>query len=488
MKIDTSFVLSNPLFRDKNVSNIGFVVEDGSYDIVEHIMNNKLFLNTTLNSLIFDDEEHMNKYYQSNLNSLIAGIIINPNDMSYTLRVDGSSVPNNALENNNINSLLNPINSTNYLSTFTPIQMAIDQSLIHLKLNNTVDITPKFGKLPMVNGDEKVKLSYFELGYIVLIEMNFILPMILSIQFIVAENENKIKSLLISMGMHPSSFWLSWLISNTSILYLMAFLMCFICKIFNVFTFFTAITIFIFLCLYSTSVISFSFLFSTFFKDQKTAYSVADIFLTIFSLTYIPFYFSPKIIKLFISFFLSPVALGIGIEKILILNKKKFTLNEIMNIDKDIIYAFLFLIWNVIIYFLLAIFFDSYFSEENQSFISFKRKSKNVIELKEIEKKTTYDNDIEEYHGKENSFIEIKNITKQYKHLNNEFLAINNISFKAYKNEIFCLLGHNGAGKSTLVKMITGLIKPTNGKIFYDGIEFNENELFIRENMGNLTN
>eukprot|EP00833_Pecoramyces_ruminatium_P016782 jgi/Orpsp1_1/1190814/evm.model.d7180000081369.1 len=32
--------------------------------------------------------------------------------------------------------------------------------------------------------------------------------------------------------------------------------------------------------------------------------------------------------------------------------------------------------------------------------------------------------------------------------------------------------------------MITGLIKPTNGKIFYDGIEFNENELFIRENMG----
>ena len=61
-----------------------------------------------------------------------------------------------------------------------------------------------------------------------------------------------------------------------------------------------------------------------------------------------------------------------------------------------------------------------------------------------------------------NLVIEIKNISKSFGNVN----AINNVSLKIYKNEILCLLGDNGAGKSTLIKILAGVFKPDNGKIF----------------------
>lgn len=61
--------------------------------------------------------------------------------------------------------------------------------------------------------------------------------------------------------------------------------------------------------------------------------------------------------------------------------------------------------------------------------------------------------------------IELKNVTKKY----GNFKAVDNISFKIEKGEVVGFLGQNGAGKTTTMKMITGLIEPTNGKIFIEG-------------------
>ena len=44
-------------------------------------------------------------------------------------------------------------------------------------------------------------------------------------------------------------------------------------------------------------------------------------------------------------------------------------------------------------------------------------------------------------------------------------LILDNISFKINEGEIFGMLGPNGVGKSTIFNLITGLIKPNNGKI-----------------------
>ena len=61
--------------------------------------------------------------------------------------------------------------------------------------------------------------------------------------------------------------------------------------------------------------------------------------------------------------------------------------------------------------------------------------------------------------------IEVKNLTKKF----DDFTAVDNISFKVNKGEIFAFLGPNGAGKTTTIKMLTTLLNPTSGDIQVNG-------------------
>ncbi len=63
--------------------------------------------------------------------------------------------------------------------------------------------------------------------------------------------------------------------------------------------------------------------------------------------------------------------------------------------------------------------------------------------------------------------IVIENLTKYY----GKFLALDNISLNVPEKENIGLLGPNGAGKSTTLKILCGLIKPTSGKAFVQGID-----------------
>ena len=48
-------------------------------------------------------------------------------------------------------------------------------------------------------------------------------------------------------------------------------------------------------------------------------------------------------------------------------------------------------------------------------------------------------------------------------------IAVNDVSFEAYKGEIFGLLGPNGAGKTTAFNLITGVYQPTEGEVVFRG-------------------
>lgn len=61
--------------------------------------------------------------------------------------------------------------------------------------------------------------------------------------------------------------------------------------------------------------------------------------------------------------------------------------------------------------------------------------------------------------------LEVKNVDKYY----GDFKAVDNLSFKVDKGEIFGLLGVNGAGKTTTFRMIMNLIKPSSGTITFNG-------------------
>ncbi|MBS8266661.1 ABC transporter ATP-binding protein [Mesobacillus boroniphilus] len=64
-------------------------------------------------------------------------------------------------------------------------------------------------------------------------------------------------------------------------------------------------------------------------------------------------------------------------------------------------------------------------------------------------------------------WIRIEGLAKHY----SPTKKITEISFSIAKPEIFALCGGNGAGKSTLIKMLTGIMKPTAGMVYMDGME-----------------
>src|ERR1700723_4817824 len=62
-------------------------------------------------------------------------------------------------------------------------------------------------------------------------------------------------------------------------------------------------------------------------------------------------------------------------------------------------------------------------------------------------------------------YVEVERISKSF----GDFTAVNDVSLKIYKGEIFCLLGASGCGKTTLLRMLGGFETPTSGKILIDG-------------------
>ena len=62
-------------------------------------------------------------------------------------------------------------------------------------------------------------------------------------------------------------------------------------------------------------------------------------------------------------------------------------------------------------------------------------------------------------------YVQVERVTKSF----GDFKAVDDVSLKIYKGEIFCLLGASGCGKTTLLRMLGGFETPSSGRIFIDG-------------------
>ncbi len=76
--------------------------------------------------------------------------------------------------------------------------------------------------------------------------------------------------------------------------------------------------------------------------------------------------------------------------------------------------------------------------------------------------------------------IQIENITKEF----GKVIAVNNLKLEIDKGQFFGFLGQNGAGKTTTVKMITGLLRPTAGRILIDDLDVQKHPVQVKKRIG----
>ena len=76
--------------------------------------------------------------------------------------------------------------------------------------------------------------------------------------------------------------------------------------------------------------------------------------------------------------------------------------------------------------------------------------------------------------------IELDQVVKQFA----EHRAVDSISLKVEAGEIFGFLGPNGAGKTTSIRMVTGILPPSSGKVLIQGLDIQEYPIECKRKMG----
>jgi ABC-2 type transport system ATP-binding protein len=78
--------------------------------------------------------------------------------------------------------------------------------------------------------------------------------------------------------------------------------------------------------------------------------------------------------------------------------------------------------------------------------------------------------------------IRVHELSRRYR----DFHAVRDVSFTIQGGQIVGLLGHNGAGKTTIMKMLSGYLEPTSGRIEIDGVDVAENPRAVQRRLGYL--
>jgi len=85
--------------------------------------------------------------------------------------------------------------------------------------------------------------------------------------------------------------------------------------------------------------------------------------------------------------------------------------------------------------------------------------------------------------------LELKNLTKEYNRGGRFFNAVNSVNLTVQAGNFISIIGRSGSGKSTLLNMSAGLIVPTSGNVFFEGIDIyklndKQTSLFRNEKIG----
>jgi len=508
--INTEFLqYINIMKLDKSkVPTIGFVLpknNDGA--IIDKIKANDIFKDSSIEFKNFENQNEMNDFNNDYHNLLLAGVIFESVDLfHYTLRVNSSSAPDpsthgiaNYIETRYNVESFGSADADEYSYMFTPIQAAVDQAIIRLKTNDdSITLKHNIGKMGKAASKYENSGDGGNFGFY--ISIIFLMPVIIICISLVKEKEDGIKDGLLMAGTHPTLFWLSWLILYTVICFVISLVVTIIFQFTGTFTNVNFIIMLLALLLYGLSCCNFAFVISTFFNKTKTAGSIIGILFTVFAYANYTLSVISMGVKKVLSIIICQLSVGSFIYEVDGMENRfeKLTFSKLFKTDAG--FFFLSLIINNVLYFGLALLLDNLFLNEGSSYLfGFNRNAK----ISDEEINETNEQDIQEdYNAKngEKCMVEVNQVFKSFsKKKNNDndmyngekskkkkgkFLAVNNVSFKVYQNEIFAILGHNGAGKTTLINIMVGLLKASQGDVYFDGLSISKDVNTIRKNFG----
>ena len=76
--------------------------------------------------------------------------------------------------------------------------------------------------------------------------------------------------------------------------------------------------------------------------------------------------------------------------------------------------------------------------------------------------------------------LAVQNLTKRYRGVS----VVNDVSFSVNSAEVTGYLGPNGSGKSTTVKILTGLVEPSSGRILFNGEDVRQDFIGFKRRIG----
>ncbi|XP_074871065.1 ATP-binding cassette sub-family A member 9-like isoform X2 [Carettochelys insculpta] len=417
------------------------------------------------------------------LNEEIVGVVFQ-DDFSYHLRFALSNV---IVPNENFGHIDVCDNYSSYYCEspkywykgFLSLQSSIDAAIIEMTTNHSVWKEMKSISGVRMGSPSFIPTVTLEYSFIIFTVAMCYTPFMHFLSINLTREKRKLKALMRTMGLQDAAFWLSW-----SLLYMVCVLiMASLLTALTVHEFFFTSSFFLILLLfffYGIACIHICFMLSSLLKKPKVT-SVVGFLIILFSacLSLITLMEKLPAPLEWVLGLLCPLAFTTGFFKILHLEKYGigFYFSNIMEEPYAVSTAYILLIFDSILYMLLAIYFDKVLPDKYgmkyHPLFCFKPsywcQSRRVSAHEGPETEQNHERVLNdsmepvpaELDGKEG--IRLNNIKKTYKTKDKKIEALRGLFLNIYEGQITALLGHSGAGKTTLLNILSGLSQPSDG-------------------------